>query len=358
MQLTDRQGRILRAVVEEHHASGRPVGSRTLVDLGVVDASPSTVRYELGRLEELGLIESPHTSAGRVPTDVGYRVYVDHLLEPGTAATSAPGALASLDAAAVGDSVARIDEALRVTTQALAEATQLLAVITSPRASGAAIRHVEILQLQPMLLVVVIISAAGDVHRRVIPTELPVDPGLVDWVGAYLAEEVVGLTVGHRLIRQRLRRPDLAPAERAMLALVSPAFDEFGDMDEQGPDVHIGGSAPLVASLGNDVERVASLVTMLDERRRLLDALRPISDVGIAATMSSARAVRVSIGGENTMPELQRLSVVGAAYGSGMRPLGVVSVIGPRSMDYTHAMCAVTLAAEQLGSVADELYGV
>ena len=120
--------------------------------------------------------------------------------------------------------------------------------------------------------------------------------------------------------------------------------------------MHIGGSAPLVASLGNDVERVANLVTMLDERRRLLDALRHISDVGLVTTSTPAHAVRVRIGGENAMPELQRLSVVGAAYGAGMRPLGVVSVIGPRSMDYTHAMCAVTLAAEQLGNVAGELY--
>lgn len=356
MQLTQRQATILKAVVEEHHASGRPVGSRTLVDLGVVDASPSTVRYELGRLDELGLLESPHTSAGRVPTDAGYRMYVDHLLDGETDAGASRSVIrAPFEAVDAG---ARIDEALRMTTQQLADATELLAVITAPRANGAAIRHVEVLQLQPMLLVVVIITAAGDVERHVVPTQLPVDPGLVDWVGEYLSEQVVGLSAGHRLVRQRLLRTDLDAAERAMLGLVAPAFFQLGSDDVS--DVHVGGSAGMLTRLGSDVQRVVNLVAMLDERRRLLGALRPIADTGLGWTSSGGgdRAVRVLIGVENEIPELQNLSVVGTPYGSGSRALGMVGVIGPRAMDYTCAMHAVNAAADQLAAVADELYGV
>jgi heat-inducible transcriptional repressor len=344
VQLTDRQALILKAVVEVHHASGRPVGSRTLVDGGMVDASPSTVRYELGRLEQLGLLEHPHTSAGRVPTDLGYRVYVDQLLDAPARATVARRPLAELD-----DPVTRIDEALRLTTERLAEATGLLAVITAPRASGAVIRHVEVLQLQPTLLLVVVITAAGDIVRHLAPTERAVDPGLVEWAGEYLNEQVAGMSIGQAMLRQRLDAAELAPSERAMLALLTPAFQE---LHGEGQDLVIGGSAPVLAGLGADVQQVVQLVAMLDERRRLLEALRPIA----APLARGGGAVGVRIGEENAIPELHRLSVIGAPYGAGGRPLGMVGVIGPRALDYTLAIGLVQLAAGGLSDVADELY--
>lgn len=351
MQLTQRQARILKAVVEGHHATGRPVGSRAIVDAGIVDASSSTVRYELGRLEAIGLLEHPHTSAGRVPTDLGYRTYVDTLMEPdrGRATTQRRAA------AMVDDPGTRIEEALRETTRRLADVTGLLAVITAPRASGAVIRHVEVLQLQPTMLVVVVITAVGDVTRHVVPTPRPVDPGLVDWAGEYLNEQVAGLAIGEHRVAQRLVHPELTVAERAMLALLSPAFRELdGDLQE----LHVGGSAGELAQQGVDVQRILQLAAMLDERRRLLEALRPIVDRG-APTLHPSRVqgVTIRIGCENAMPELQRLSVVGAAYGVGARPLGMVGLIGPRSMDYGLATRVVHVAADRLSDLADELYG-
>lgn len=363
MQLTERQLRILQAVVDEYQRTGRPVGSKTLVERSIVDASASTVRYELGRLEQAGLLEAPHTSAGRVPTDAGYRAYVDLVASAGgggarmalAAATGAGDAVALRDEGALGS---QIDEALRVTTQALAEMTQLLAVVTAPRPSGAVIRHVEVLQLQPTMLVVVIITAAGDVTRHVIATGSPVDPGLVDWCGEYLNEQVTGMTIGQNVLRARLRPSgsDLGAGERAMLALVEPAFLDLA-VDTQ--DVLVGGSAGLIGALGDDVQRVAGLVAILDERRRLLSALRPLVDEqGTLRQHAGVRGSRVvvRIGSENQLPELQRLSVVGAAYGRGTRPLGIVGVIGPRSMDYPRAMLAVHGFADALGQIADELY--
>ena len=351
MQLTERQGRILKAVVEEHHASGRPVGSRTLVEGGVVEASASTVRYELGRLEQLGLLESPHTSAGRIPTDVGYRVYVDQLLD-----APARGSRRGTRSATVAfeDPGSRIDEALRATTQQLAEVTGLLAVITAPPASGAVIRHVELLQLQPTMLMVVVITAAGDVARHVVPTDAPVDPGLVDWAGEYLNEQVAGMSIGQKMLRQRLGGDGLGAGERAMLALLAPAFRELA---EQAQELHVGGSAAMLSHLGGDMQRVVQLVAMLDERRRLLEALRPIVERdALTPQASAARSVTVRIGGENAIPELQRLSVVGAPYGVAFRPLGMVGLIGPRAMDYTAAMHAVQVVASGLSEIAEELY--
>ncbi|MCW2949191.1 MAG: heat-inducible transcription repressor HrcA [Thermoleophilia bacterium] len=350
MYLTARQEAILTAVVEQHHATGRPVGSKALVELGAVEASPATVRSELNRLEELGLLEHPHTSAGRIPTDLGYRTYVDRLLENDRCR---PTRAQLPIVASVG--ATQIDDALRETTQALAEATGLLAVITAPRASGAVIRHVEVLQLQPTMLVVVVITAAGDVVRHVVHTDSPVDGGLVDWAVEYLNEQVVGITPGQSLLRQRLLRSDLMPAERAMLALVAPAFATLAAEEQQ--DVHIGGSAVLLAELGDDVQRVVNLVAMLDERRRLLAALRPLAGSGIAAVQPIGQSVAVRIGGENDIPELHRLSVVGASYGVTARPLGMVGVIGPRAMNYLVAVQAVHAVSDGLSGLADGFYG-
>lgn len=347
MQLTPRQAQILKAVVEQHHATGRPVGSKALVELGAVDASSATVRSELVRLEELGLLEAPHTSAGRIPTDLGYRTYVDRLLGDDPCRPTAGDQLPIVAAV----SAVQIDEALRETTQALAEATGLLAVITAPRASGAAIRHVEVLQLQATMLVVVVITAAGDVVRNVVHTSEPVDPGLVDWVVDYLNEQVVGMSPGQHALRQRFVRRDVSATERTMLALVWPAFAALAEEEQQ--DVHVGGSPVLLAELGDDVQRVVNLVAMLDERRRLLAALRPLAGFGLA----SAASVAVRIGGENAIPELQRLSVVGASYGAATRPLGIVGVIGPRAMDYGAAMRAVTEVAGGLSGIAAAVYG-
>jgi heat-inducible transcriptional repressor len=347
MQLTQRQATILKAVVELHHATGRPVGSRTLVDAGAARASASTIRSELGRLEELGLLEHPHTSAGRVPTDVGYRLYVDRLMEP-------PGAGRRRASFALEDPHARIEEALRETTRRLADATGLLAVITAPRASGAVIRHVEVLQLQPNHVITVVITAAGDVARHKLSTPHPIDPGLVAWAGQYLNEQAAGLAIGEYRLRQRLAHPELSDAERQILAMLAPAFDE---LDDQGQELIVGGTQHQLARHGGDVQRVVQLVAMLDERRRLLEALRPIVDRGAPSLHPSrVRGVSVSIGCENEMPELQRLSVVGAAYGVGARPLGMVGLIGPRSMDYALATRVVNIAADGLSDLAGELY--
>jgi heat-inducible transcriptional repressor len=180
-----------------------------------------------------------------------------------------------------------------------------------------------------------------------------VDPGLVDWAGEYLNEQVAGLAIGDHRMRGRLAHPQLSPLERSFLALLAPAFDELDD--DGGQELLVGGAAPHD---DDDVRHVLQLVAMLDQRRRLLEALRPIVERG-ATTLAggAARGVAISIGCENPMPELQRLSVVGAAYGVGARPLGIVGLIGPRSMDYVLASRAVHAAAHGLSDYAGELYG-
>ena len=185
--LTPRQEQILRKVVDAHSASGLPVGSKALAADPDVTAGPSTIRNELAVLEELGLLAHPHTSAGRVPTDAGYRYYVDRLL-PEPARRTIELTLARRE----------VDEAMRLTSETLSQVTDLLAIVSAPPIQTTTIRHIEVLLLQPQVLMVVIITSTGGVSKRLFTFDRPVDAGLADWAASYLNEALVGKGLGAR----------------------------------------------------------------------------------------------------------------------------------------------------------------
>src|SRR5207253_6832722 len=157
--LSERQREILRRIIEEYVASGQPVGSKTLVERAGFDVSSSTVRAELADLERRGLLAHPHTSAGRIPTEAGYRAYVDELLaRPESRPQESPPDLAAARA--------EVEEALQATTDALSRLTHLLALVSAPPLESATVRHVEVLPLQPNVVMVVVITSTGGVSKQ------------------------------------------------------------------------------------------------------------------------------------------------------------------------------------------------
>ena len=189
---------MLRKVVEEYLEAGVPVGSKVLA--ADVEWGPSTIRHELASLEELGLLAHPHTSAGRVPTEAGYRYFVDRLLPDDRPDPAQPALSLSL--------VRReLDEAMRVTTETLSQVTNLLAIVTAPPIETSTIRHVEVLVLQPQVLMVVVITSTGGVTKRLFTFSSAVDPGLADWAASYLNERLVGLGLGARMLHTAPARP-------------------------------------------------------------------------------------------------------------------------------------------------------
>jgi len=338
-QLTPRQREILHWVVEEYVASGQPVGSKTLVARNGLKVSPSTVRGELAELEARGLLTHPHTSAGRVPTERGYRCYVDTLLER----VEPRPADFSLDLSAVRSEV---EAALRATTEMLAEVTRLLAVVSAPPFEATTVRHVEVLLLQPRVVMVVVITATGGVTKRVFPFDAPVDPGLANWAGQYLNDEVSGLTLGTRMLRQRFEDAGLSQRERDFLAAIRPAFTELLD---EGDRVYVGGTASLLEELRDEELRsYQDLLEFLEQRASLLDVL---------ASSLDPRRPFVRVGDELAQPKLHDLSLVGAPYGLVHRPLGAVTLVGPLRMDYDKALRSVRAAATELSRFVGEIYG-
>ena len=334
--LTPRQELILRKVVLAYQATIQPVASRTLAADPELRAGPSTVRHELAQLEELGLLAHPHTSAGRVPTDSGYRYFVDRLLP-----VAREGRAIELELTR-----REVDAAMRATTATLSEITNLLAVVSAPPLDTATIRHIEMLALQPQIVMIVIITSTGGVSKRVLTFDAPVDSGLVAWAAEFLNEQLVGLGLGARKLRARLQDPALAHTERQFLDALMPAFTNLAAMAEES--LYFDGAARLLSEFNfRDVSQINELMQMLEGRVTLLEMLRTALD---------ERDVVVRIGAENEAPALRSLAMVAAGYGLPLRRLGTVSLIGPVAMDYALTIGVVREAAAQLSRFVEDVY--
>jgi heat-inducible transcriptional repressor len=339
--LSPRQELLLGKVVDGFAETGQPVGSKALAADPEIGYGPSTIRNELAVLEEQGLLAHPHTSAGRVPTDAGYRYFVDHVLPKRSSTAVAPRA--------VELTLARreVAEAMRMTTETLSQVTNLLAIVTAPPIATTTIRHVEVLTLQPQVLMVVIITSTGGVSKRVFAFDSPVDPGLAEWAAAYLNEQLVGMGLGARMLHGRLEDPSLPPTERAFLAQLAPAFTELADTAED--TLYVDGAARLLGEYRlQDLTQLNQVMEMLERRVTLLSVL---------SEALAERDLYVRIGHENAAPALQGMSLVAANYGLPRRNLGTVSVIGPTRMDYAVAMQSVRAAAVQLSHFVEDVYG-
>lgn len=336
MEITERQAAVLRKLVEGYVEAGHPVGSKWLATQPDVPWGPSTIRAELARLEELGLLQHPHTSAGRVPTDSGYRFFADELLREAPEPRRLELSLTR----------AEVDDAMRTTTEQLSQVTNMLALVSAPPIATTTIRRVEVLLLQPQIAMVVVITSTGGVSKRVVSYDLPVDPGLVDWAAEYLNESLGGMGVGRRMLHSKLLEPGLPERELAFLRTLAPAFTELEETAEH--TLYVGGAARLLSEERmQELHQINDLMRMLERRVALLALLR-----GALGESS----VYVRIGQENEAPELKSLTLVGANYGLAHRNLGSVSVIGPVRMDYATAISSVRGAAAELSRFVEDLY--
>jgi len=338
--LSPRQERILGKVVEQYLHTGQPVPSRILAADPDLDCGPSTVRNELAFLEEHGLLDHPHVSAGRVPTDAGHRYVVDELLRTGQ---SLPVHRQTLELTLIKR---EIDEAMRATSETLSQMTNLLAVVSAPSINTATIRHIEVLELQPRVVLVVIITSAGNVSKMLATFERDVDPGLIAWAGEYLNERLVGLPLGARMLHARLADASLSLTELDFLSRYAPAFTELAADGEDA--LYLDGTARLIeAGHIEDAGQVNELIALLERRVALLRVLRAaLTEPG----------VYVRIGRENELPAMHSLAVVATGYGLARRKLGTVSVIGPVRMDYAGAIGTIREAATQLSRFVEDAY--
>lgn len=322
---------MLLKTLEIYISTGSPVSSHALAD--AIDASSSTIRADLADLESRGLLTHPHTSAGRVPTDAGYRYYVDALLaEKGLEPTSfeAP------------EGYGNVDELLQGVSDGMSEVTRLLAVVAGPSALGDSLKRVDYLPVREdtVLLVVSMESGASTSATITLPPAIEEEElreilsSLNSWIG--------GRTLGMDLELNLAARKALSDYNPFVVGAVIEAVEVLGRATERG--VFIQGASALLARLDDLDPGSLSAVIEVFERRRWL--LRLMSNA-LRRSVSSSGVV-VSIGAETGFHNLMGTSLVAAAYNHGERPYGVVSLIGPKRMDYDSAISTVRSAAEAL----------
>ena len=355
--LDDRKLEVLRAIVTDFVSSEEPVGSKALVDRHDLGVSPATVRNDMAVLEEEGYIAQPHTSAGRIPTDKGYRLFVDRLGSVKPLSTAERRAIQTFLSGALD-----LDDILDRTVRLLAQVTQQVAIVQYPTLSHATVRHVELVSMSTQRVMLVLITSTGRVEQRLIEVAA-VDEEELGRLRSMLNEAVVGLTTGaaFRRLSQLLAGPDLAEGGDSTGADgTDPATGLVRPNTTGGLCV-----ATLLEMLGNDrssrvmVGGVQNLTRFSDEFettvKPVLEALEEqVVLLKLLGEATGPDVVTVRIGQENPYERLQSTSVVSTGYGSQVDNFATLGIVGPTRMDYPSTMASVRAVARYVGRFLTE----
>ena len=338
--LSDRDERILGAVVEEYVQTAEPVGSRNLVKKYRLGISPATVRNVMADLEELGFLSQPHTSAGRQPTDLGYRYYVDHLMRPRPLPANRRRQIRRRIERSAEQA---LEELLEATSRALSQVAHQVGVVVAPPLEMSVFRHIDFVLLRPGRVLVILVSQSGVVHHR------PVDAPEVDRQADLdrMANYLNALLEGLPLVSVRERILAEMEDERARYDRMLRQALELGSRAlDRGPsegDVYVGEPVRILEQPEfRDFEKMRQIFEAFERKGILIRILdRALSGPGI----------QVTIGGENPVPDLRECSIVARSYGRGDRTLGAVGVIGPTRMPYPEVIGLVEYTARILSEV-------
>ena len=333
----DRRLAVLRAIVEDYVATEEPVGSKALVERHGLGVSPATVRNDMAALEEEGFITQPHTSAGRVPTDKGYRLFVDRLttLKP----MSGPEKRAI---ATILDGAVDLDDVVQRSVRLLSQLTHQVAVVQYPTLSRSTVRHVELVALSPNRLLLVLILSTGRVEQRLLELEAELSEAELGDLRARTNVAATGKTISDAAAALRAVVPERDAAITA--AVVETLLEAMSDhrSDER---IAVGGAANL-ARFGESFDTaVRPLLEALEEHVVLLKLLGEAQTGG---------AITVRIGHEGPYQELAATSVVATGYGAGDEAMATLGVVGPTRMDYPGSMAAVRAVARYVSRILDE----
>lgn len=336
----DRKLAVLRAIVEDYVATQEPVGSKALVDRHRLGVSPATVRNDMAALEEEGFITQPHTSAGRIPTDKGYRLFVDRLSSVKPLSAAEKRAIATLLEGAVD-----LDDVVQRSVRLLAQLTRQVAVVQYPVLSRSTVRHVEVVPLTGTRLLLVLILSTGRVEQRVV--ELP--EALEEEDVADLRTRLNRATIGERLADasdKLVQLPDdFEPGKRAPIAALVASLVEAMSDHRSDERVAVGGTANL-ARFGDGFDvSIRPMLEALEEHVVLLKLL---------GEATSSSTVTVRIGHEGPYQELATTSVVATGYGPGDEALAALGIVGPTRMDYPGTMASVRAVARYVSRILDE----
>lgn len=336
----DRKLAVLRAIVQDYVSTEEPVGSKALVERHRLGVSPATVRNDMAALEDEGLIHQPHTSAGRVPTDKGYRTFVDRLTTVKPMSAAERRAISTFLEGAVD-----LDDVVQRSVRLLAQLTRQVAVVQYPTLARSTVRHVELVALAPTRLLVVLILSTGRVEQRVVEVPRALDDDGLATLRSRVLHAVTGQRITEAAARLSTLTGDLPPDDVEITTVVARTLTEAMSDHRSDERVAIGGTANL-ARYGEAYEgSFRPLLEALEEHVVLLTLL------GEAHT---GDAVTVRIGHEGPISEFSSTSVVSSGYGPREEALATLGIVGPTRMDYPGTMAAVRAVARYVSRILDE----
>ncbi len=332
MQLDIRAQTLLKALVERYIADGQPVGSRALAKISGLELSPAAIRNIMSDLEELGLVASPHTSAGRIPTPRGYRLFVDSLLTVQVIDESTVES--RLQASASPQKI------IASAAQVLSSLSQFAGVVLAPRRETA-FQQIEFVRLSAKRILVVIVAPTGDVQNRLLLTETDYTPGQLTEAANYINQHYAGLSFDQVKIKLN---EELKQLRNDMMQLMQAAVAAGSDaMTEDSDDVVISGERNLLS--------VTDLSSNMSSLRKLFDIFEQKTSLALLLDSSSkASGVQIFIGGESQLVPLEEMSVVTAPYETNGRIVGTLGVIGPTRMAYERVIPIVDITARLLSN--------
>lgn len=333
--LDDRAKLLLKALVERYIAEGQPVGSRTLSRASGLELSPATIRNVMSDLEELGLIASPHTSAGRVPTARGYRLFVDTMLTVQREQFTAPSLPPDQPQRVIANAA-----------QLLSNLSQFVGVVMAPRRSSV-FRHIEFLKLSPRRYLVIIVSPEGDVQNRVVFTETDYTQQQLVEASNYINTHYAGMAIEQ--VRERLKN-EVEELRGEIVQLMQTAVDASTEAMQAQDEVVISGERNLLAvsDFSSDMSHLRKAFELFEHKTQLMRLL----DIS-----SQAAGVRIFIGGESQVVPFEELSVVSAPYEVDGQVVGTLGVIGPTRMPYDRMIQIVDITSRLVSNALSHQKG-
>lgn len=334
--MEDRKLAVLRAIVQDYIQTNEPVGSKALADRHKLGVSSATIRNDMAALEEEGLISAPHTSAGRIPTDAGYRIFVDKLNTIKPLSTGERKAIQTFL-----DQAVDLDDVMNRTVRLLAQLTKQVALVQYPSLGRSAIRHIELVIAGEKRLLLIVIADTGRIEQRVIESPIAINDELLSELRTKFNTALDGQYFTEVPSRLESITDQFAPNVRPLVASLVATLIESVAAQTEGRVV-VGGTSNL-ARIGTDfLTSVGPVLEALEEHVVLLRLM------GEAAEPD---AITVRIGHENPVEELHSASVVTAGYGSGSQSLAHMGVLGPTRMDYASSMTSVRAVANYVGQI-------
>jgi heat-inducible transcriptional repressor len=330
---------LLKTLIERYIAEGQPVGSRTLSKYSGLDLSPATIRNVMADLEELGFIASPHTSAGRVPTPLGYRFFVDTLL---VIKPLESNARSRLEGELHPDNPQRV---IQAASQLLSQLTQFAGVVMTPRRRAVTFRHIEFLKLSEKRMLLIVVTPDGDVQNRILFTERDFSPAQLTEAANYINQNYSGQSFED--VRARLQG-ELRELRQDLITLMSTALEAGSQaLSEGASDYVVSGERNLltVQDLSQDVNRLKQLLELFERKSSLLQIL----DHSLRG-----QGVQIFIGGESGVAAPDDVAVVTKPYSVDGEVVGTVGVIGPTRMAYERVIPIVDVTAKLLSSALSQ----